>query len=185
MKKIYLIALTCIMSESAFSQSTYYSHRTVDAKVSVTHTYEEDKWAYLERMTNLANSNYEASLNSVAENMHNLNEVELVNKYNIPRLEQFKKQVKTRLETYSEYYCQPQNIAQANKLINSYLTDKPLRDEIKALSALFGEIRTLKSINPENFSNSARYKELMSVLDELTNCSNNDIALIARKHGIL
>jgi tetratricopeptide (TPR) repeat protein len=134
-------------------------------------------WNFIERQVNIANSQYQAKIDQVKNCWNNLNSVKLINRYNYQRLEEYKKKlteswsntvksIDLNSPSMPDYLC--------NK-INYYLNDKPLKEEIDLLTDLYGEISRLKISNPESYTSSSRYKEILEIFNTLESCPIEDI----------
>ncbi len=144
-------------------------------------------WNFLLRMDDRLNAMVENNLSQIKYAYQSLMNITLINKYNIPRLEDYKKNVYGWVTTpaaESLDFTQQANVNLICKVINGYLSDKPVKDELDILTKINSELSLLKSRNPESFTNSQRYKELMSVIAQLSDCSNNDIRQLALQHAL-
>ena len=128
---------------------------------------------------------YRSGVDQVNYAYDRLMDIKLYNKENINSLSIYQEAVKNEHYKFAKTdFSLQNNVKSWLTYINEYRTYKPIKDEIYLLYHLFQEIQAIKRNNPDSFTSSNRYKELMQVLDELENCNTNDILSLARKHGI-
>ena len=140
-------------------------------------TYTPD-WDFLERMQAKANAQYESGLDNVSGNYHYLRDLKLINRTNKARLAQYMKQVDEymhRSSVASLDYSKPANVSSTCSVINAYRGNKYIMDEINLLSDLYGELSRLKTADPENYTRSHRYNEIIDIFKYLENCKPEDI----------
>jgi len=141
----------------------------------------------MQSMLDKKNSQYESGVESVRDAYQQLMNMHLINKENIKILTAAQQKVKEDIHFYDNADFSVQaNVNSALKFINWYLTDnKNVKDEAELLTKLSMELLVLKNNNPNNWTETARYKELMGIVKDLEYCDPNDIGSMGWKHGIL
>ncbi len=133
------------------------------------------------------NSQYEGGLDEVRNTYHFLINLQLVNKYNIPKLQQYK-DFSTDLINKPEWkqadYSLPQNVASICTAINQYQDDQGIKAEMHLLSEIWDEMEAMKQNSPGSFTSTDRYKELKQVINDLQDCQPSEIRGLGIKHGI-
>lgn len=141
----------------------------------------------MQSMLDKKNSQYEDGLGTVQTAYQKLMNLQLVNRENVKLLSVYQENVKKYAPSMGNAdFSIPANVDWALEFINRYFTNnKPIKDEMDLLGKISLELQILRNNNPANWTETARYKELMGIIKDLEYCNPNEIGSMGWKHGIL
>ncbi len=76
------------------------------------------------------------------------------------------------------------NASRVIKFITGVYDLLGVKQELKLMKSIDKEIKRLKSVDPDGFHNSNRYKDMLNVIYEMRSCNVNEFGNIAYRYGL-
>ena len=108
----------------------------------------------------------------------------LINQQNVSNLSNFHKATAEAVKAYNKVdFSIWDNYIKALNYITQFLNVPTVRDEIIVLQKIDMQLSLLKQKDPDNYYTSEKFYKLVSLMNEIYNCSRTEISAVAYKYG--